>query len=248
MPLFAFFIVTILLSINAFSNELLYKSYENYDLWLDCDKRAAIAFKYEVKADTGNKKRYSSFYDDLSTPQSCEQLSRDTYVHHINNAPKYDRGHLAAANHFDFDKSALKEANYMTNVLPQTVKLNRGAWKRTEELIECYRDSFNVFTIGGVVWGTDSSNDHFKISHGIETPDYYWRVLLGTKDNKHYFSSWILPNDTSASSANLKHFEVTFLQLIEHVSYEEIRKELNSLPIKSGESFQYYKGCKAYES
>lgn len=117
-------------------SSLIHVEYDHYELWLDCSEKAAIAFKYTAAEDSANLTRYSSFYKDPKSPHNCHQLSNKPYKHRNVNLPKYDRGNLAAANHFDFDKKALRQANYMSNVMPQTVKLNRGSWKRTEELIE----------------------------------------------------------------------------------------------------------------
>ncbi|HIG39559.1 MAG TPA: hypothetical protein EYQ14_03340, partial [Gammaproteobacteria bacterium] len=40
---------------------------------------------------------------------------------------RYDRGHLVPANHLDYSKKAIKQSNYMTNILPQAANMNRGA-------------------------------------------------------------------------------------------------------------------------
>lgn len=44
----------------------------------------------------------------------------------------YDRGHLAPAADFNFDRAALEETYYFTNVAPQVPHLNRGAWLDAE--------------------------------------------------------------------------------------------------------------------
>jgi endonuclease G len=230
---------------------LTYVKYDNYELWLDCSNKAAVAFRYISGSDTANLTRYSNFYKSPNIPSDCHQLSRETYKHQSPKLPKYDRGHLAAANHFDFSKKALRQANYMSNVMPQSVKLNRGAWKRTEELIECYRDNFPVTTMGGVIWGSDARNDKFKISHGIKTPDSYWRLLFGSADGKDYYIAWILPNDESASSSMLKHYEVSHEELIKAVEpnvSSKFKTELEKLEIQQGKPFKYKKGCVAYAS
>lgn len=241
-----FIALAINFGVNA--SELRNQKYPHYQLWVDCDENAAVAFEYVIQSDKGNKARYSSFYDDPKLPQECEQKSRDSYKHYASDMPKYDRGHLAAANHFDFDKKALKEANYMANVMPQTLQLNRGAWKRTEEIIECYRDTFDLVNFGGIIWGEDSRNDLFVASHGVRTPDYFWRIIFGSHNNQNYFSAWLLPNSKDAKSANLKHYQIELSDLIALLDYEQIKSMLESLEVKSGKPFTYKKGCKAYES
>ncbi|MDO6613728.1 DNA/RNA non-specific endonuclease [Shewanella sp. 1_MG-2023] len=224
--------------------------YQKYTLYIDCNRKASFAFNYVIDSDTGNETRYGSFYDDINMPSHCKQLSRSSYrLINKNTELSYDRGHLAAANHFDSSKALLKEVNFMSNVLPQTVALNRGAWKRTEELIECYRDLFPVTTLGGVIWGNDSSNDYFVNSHGVETPDYFWRLLSGVNSNgKEFYSACILPNDGSARSSNLVHYEVSHEKLMELVKIRKSKELLRDITVTLGEPFKYSKRCKFYES
>lgn len=44
----------------------------------------------------------------------------------------YDRGHLAPAADFNFDRAALEETYRFTNICPQVPELNRGAWLEAE--------------------------------------------------------------------------------------------------------------------
>lgn len=79
----------------------------------------------------------------------------------------YDRGHQVPANHLNTSEEAIKATNTMTNILPQAANMNRGAWLRTEEIIECYRDISELLVIGGVIWGNNAADDFFVVSHGV---------------------------------------------------------------------------------
>ncbi|UZR31063.1 DNA/RNA non-specific endonuclease [Methylococcus mesophilus] len=74
------------------------------------------------------------------------------------------------------------------------------------EIIECYRDIDELLVIGGVLWGTDASNDYFIADHGIRTPDAFWKV--GIRGNGKTIA-WIIPNDATATRKNLDKFLVT---------------------------------------
>jgi endonuclease G, mitochondrial len=86
---------------------------------------------------------------------------------------RYDRGHLVPANHLDYSKVAIRQSNFMTNILPQAANMNRGAWLLTEEITECYRDIDELLIIGGVLWGDNLNDDFFTESHGVKTPDAF---------------------------------------------------------------------------
>ena len=95
---------------------------------------------------------------------------------------RFDRGHLVPANHLDNSPDAIRQSNFMTNILPQASNMNRGAWLQTEEIAECYRDLEPVTVIGGAIWGDNPRTD-FVASHGVATPDEFWKVTpwLATK-------------------------------------------------------------------
>jgi endonuclease G len=84
---------------------------------------------------------------------------------------------MVAANHLDHNDLTIKESMYMTNIMPQTVILNRQAYLVAEEIFECWRDIVNLNTIVGIIMGDNVANDYFVNSHGVRTPDYYWRII-----------------------------------------------------------------------
>jgi len=115
------------------SSRILKLNYDGFTLWLDCNRRGAVKFRYNAQRDAGSFKRNSRFFLDPNVPSECQQTSTKAY------GSGYDRGHLVPANHLDYSASAIKAANTMTNILPQASTMNREAWELTEEIIECYR-------------------------------------------------------------------------------------------------------------
>lgn len=190
-------------TIEKSGNNILKLDYDGFTVWLDCKERAAIKFRYNAQRDTGNAKRYDKFMLDQNVPAECQQLTSAAYGH------GYDRGHQVPANHLDFSNVAIKQSNYMTNILPQTSQMNRGAWLLTEEIVECYRDIDELLVLGGVIWGNDTSNDYFLQSHGVRTPDYQWKVIVRGTGQDERAIAWIVPNSTDATKANLDQYLVT---------------------------------------
>lgn len=189
--------------------------YPGFTVWLDCSKRGAVMFRYNAQRDSGNAKRSSSFFLDPKVPASCQQTSTKGYGN------KYDRGHLVPANHLDSSPAAIRATNTMTNILPQAASMNRGAWLRTEEIVECYRDIDELLVIGGVIWGNNPSDDFFVKSHGVRTPDAFWKVIVRGSGQSERAIAWIVPNSQSAKKANLDQYLVT-VDYIEKVTGETI--------------------------
>jgi endonuclease G len=180
--------------------KLLRLNYQGFTVWLDCQERAAVKFRYNAQRDDGNEARDGDFRLDPNVPKECQQTSAKAY------GPGYDRGHQVPANHLDASAVAIKQSNYMTNILPQASQMNRGAWKLTEDIVECYRDIDELLVVGGVIWGNNSADDLFMQSHGVRTPDAFWKVVVRGNDNA---IAWIVPNTKDAVEAKLDRYLVT---------------------------------------
>jgi len=187
--------------------DLIQLDYEGFTVWLDCSKRGPIKFRYTAQHDGGNSKRYDKFMFDPKVPPECQQTSAKAYGH------GYDRGHQVPANHLDASEVAIKQSNFMTNILPQTSQMNRGAWLETEEIVECYRDIAELLVIGGVIWGNNPADDYFQQSHGVETPDAFWKVIIRGTGQDERAIAWIVPNTSQATRKNLDSYLVSIVEL-----------------------------------
>lgn len=197
------------------SGNILKLDYPGFTVWLDCAQRGAIKFQYVAQRDNGNAKRYDKFFLDPNVPADCQQTSAKAY------GMKYDRGHQVPANHLDASNGAIKATNTMTNILPQAANMNRGAWLQTEEIIECYRDIAELLVIGGVIWGNNPADDYFVESHGVKTPDAYWKVVMRGTGQDERAIAWIVPNSQEATRKRLDEYLVS-VDEIERITGEKI--------------------------
>lgn len=209
---------------NAADDAIFRVDHEGFTLWLDCIEHGAIRFRYNAQHDTGTFPRETSYWFDPEVPPECQQLNTDTYRRGEGETPTYERSHLVPANHLDWSELALTQSNYMTNIVPMTATLNHGAWMATEEIVECYRDFDELLVLGGVVWGSDDSNDYFVASHGIRTPDQFWKVVIRGNGKT---IAWLMPNSTLATRSNLDRFLVTTrkLERVIGAKIQEVPKE-----------------------
>jgi endonuclease G len=217
-------------------DSLLQLDYEGFTVWLDCTRRGAVKFRYNAQHDTGNAKRYGQFFLDPHVPAACQQTSSEAY------GRSYDRGHLLPANHLDHSETAIRQSNTMTNILPQAANMNRGAWLLTEEIIECYRDIDELLVIGGVIWGDNPSDDFFVKSHGVKTPDAFWKVIIRGMGQDERAIAWIVPNSPEATKKNLDRYLVSVDEL-ERVTGEKIPVADYAKHDKPAVSWLIPKGC-----
>ena len=177
-------------------------------IWNSCDKHGPVRFTYGAMCDEGCLERAHSFslspvsyFGTLSRSDECQQTSTAAYPSYCSDGTAYssscegtkvshDRGHQVPANHFDHDAVAIEETNYMVNIMPQAAQMNRGAWLKTEMMVECWRNVAPLRVVGGAVfledctdsscsvpeWGGVDRSSWFASSHGVTNPAYYWKV------------------------------------------------------------------------
>ncbi len=168
--------------------------------------------------------------------QLFSNASRYTYGHN------YDRGHQVPANHLDASVAAIKATNTMTNILPQAANMNRGAWLLTEEIIECYRDIDELLVLGGVLWGNNPADDFFVQSHGVKTPDAFWKVVVRGTGSDERAIAWIVPNSQEATRKRLDDYLVS-IEDLEKATGETIPVADYAKHDKPSQSWMIPQGC-----
>ena len=228
------------MQISVLSNQLTL-DYGGFKLLYDCDLKSAIRFEYKLGTDTGNFIRPATFNLDPNLSKNCgQQLATNSYASVVIG---WDRGHLVASNHMDYDAAYLLSANYMTNVVPQLASFNQGLWKETENITECHRGIAPIQVIGGVIY-SDTSNDFFVSSHGVKSPDFFWKTLITTNStNQAETISWLFPNQNGL--ANLNSYIVSIEELERKVGADLIGLDLASAikMQKPSKSWELPKNC-----
>ena len=120
--------------------------------------------------------------------------------------------------------------------------MNRGAWLLTEEIIECYRDVDELLIIGGVLWGDNQSDDYFLQSHGVRTPDAFWKIIVRGIGSDERVIAWIIPNTQDAKRGRLDDFLVTVRE-IEQRAGEELPVADYAKDSKPSVSWMIPRGC-----
>lgn len=179
---------------NSPFKSLLRRDYTAFTCWLSCEERAAIMCFYIGYKDTGSAARPTSFTIDKAVDRNCQQFTTNPYSNGydrqaniscfffkvfflIELITNVSRGHMVSANHMDQSDITIKESMLITNIMPQTATLNEQGYLAVENIFECYRDIIDLNSIVGIIMGDDTSNDGFVISHGVRTPDFYWRII-----------------------------------------------------------------------
>jgi len=203
----------------ANSEDLTYGSEKfNFTVRVDCAHRGAYRFEYHAQADCGKLERRSGFSLDPKVSKDCQQRNGQAYP--TTEGVSFDRGHLVPANHMDSDKTAIYESNYMTNILPQAANMNRGAWLKSEEIIECLRVEESLYVLGGAVYDKNYDRyDWFKESHLVDNPSYFWKIIKSQDlhpETGNLLALW-MPNSEDAVRAKINDYVVSIAELEQHL-------------------------------
>ena len=224
-------------------------TYDFGTVWNNCDGKGSFRFTHTAKCDEGCEERYHSFYLSPtsyfgSSSAGCQQTSTSAYPNYCDDGTLYsssctgkkvshDRGHLIPANNFDNDKNVLKQTNYMINIMPQAAQMNRGAWLKTEMMVECWRNEAPISVVGGAVyiedctgndcevpeWVDSSGNkvdrvSWFMASHGVKNPAYFWKMIIRAPAGQpqEHIAFW-MPNHESAAASKIDDYVVSVVEL-----------------------------------
>ena len=154
----------------------------------------------------GNIKKRGRFYTEKNLPKKYRSHTKD-YTH-----SGYDRGHLASDASFDWDEKVMRKTYSMVNVIPQSPKVNRKLWIKSEKyerLVSTQLGSVNV--INGVVY---DENPKRIGKNQISVPKGFWKMIYN--DEKDFKKCFYYSNDLDVvvKGDKLKHHQIDCGKLV----------------------------------
>jgi len=108
----------------------------------------------------------------------------------------YDRGHLAPAADMSWSTTAMKESFYYSNMSPQEPGFNRGIWKKLEEQVRFWAETYDsLFVVIGPILEPGLPTIG---SNKVSVPKSYYKALLCYSSNYTLALGFILPNRNSS--------------------------------------------------
>jgi len=106
----------------------------------------------------------------------------------------YDRGHLAASADFKWNKRALSESYYYSNVIPQNPRLNQNTWSKLEmQVREWAIDKSEVIVVTGPVLH-DNLPKIPQGSFNVSIPEYIYKIVLDYYAPEYQAIAFLYPN------------------------------------------------------
>ena len=121
----------------------------------------------------------------------------------------YSRGHMAPAMDMRWDKTAMAQCFYMTNMCPQDTKLNNDHWRELEEKVHRWakRDK-RLMVYTGPIMGK-SPKMIGKDKQNIAVPDAFFKVVYAPEQGRAI--AFIYPNQPSPG--NISKYAVTVAEV-----------------------------------
>lgn len=191
-----------------------------YDLFIilfDTDKKFTRWIAYHLSPDLiwGKLKVRRNYQSDpyLSANKS---LSKKHYI----GASKfgYDRGHLAPLGSFK-NSTFSYQAQYLSNIVPQSRDLNQGPWHALEIAIrEFVKKGHELKILAGPVYGDSNYGKNYKTKqsrlwpsingHVEQLPTGFWKIVAFKKGNQVKICSFLMPQEIKSRQTPIKKYKI----------------------------------------
>jgi len=106
----------------------------------------------------------------------------------------YDRGHMAASADFKWNKKALSESYFYSNIIPQNSSLNQNAWNKLEmQVREWVIDNSELIVVTGPIL-KDNLAKLQQGSHKVSIPEYVYKIVLDCFPPTYKAIAFLYPN------------------------------------------------------
>ena len=146
-----------------------------------------VAWELTKEETRGKEERSTEFFPDPDVIGS--QVVTYDYSH-----SGYDRGHMAPAGDMKWNKQAMQESFYMSNICPQDHNLNTEDWNDLEmKTREWARRYGKVYIVCGPIY--NGKRNEYIGEHRVKVPDAFFKVILINNDNKQYALGFLFENE-----------------------------------------------------
>ena len=199
-------IILLLLASNTLACNIIKHTYYNECYSNKYRQSEYVFYTLTDKELVKNVKRANNFHFDPSIKSN--PVTKNDYLH-----SGYDRWHLAPAGDFTFNKIAMNESFYMSNMSPQKPLFNRGIWKKLETKVRTIAKKYKkIHVITGIV-----VDKRYKSIHNIAVPSAYYKII--TYNNKTI--AYLLPNKGSKQPLSKYLTTVKHIESLTHIKFKE---------------------------
>jgi endonuclease G, mitochondrial len=169
--------------------------HRNYIVSYDTTIKTTYWVSYELTKEMVENPRYSRGSNFRKDPYAPNSPSPTDYTR-----SGYDQGHLANSQDMKFNVVAQYESFYMTNVVPQSPSLNRGAWLRLENQSRKWAvERGSIVIITGTIFANKTVKTIGK--NKIPVPSHLYKIIYDPK--KKDAIAFIMKNDVASDELHV---------------------------------------------
>ena len=147
-----------------------------------------VAWELTKEETRGNEERTNEFLPD-------PDVTGAKVVTYDYSGSGYDRGHMAPAGDMKWDKQAMKESFYMSNICPQDHNLNTEDWNDLEiKSREWARRYGKVYIVCGPIYNGNRRTEYIG-DHRVKVPDAFFKVILIASEKKSCALGFFFENE-----------------------------------------------------
>ena len=127
----------------------------------------------------------------------------------------YSRGHICASADRLNSKEANEQTFYLSNIMPQSSRLNEGTWEKMENQVRNWNNDKYRQTLYVVKGGTiDDLHTLGKTNSGLVVPQYFFMAIVSQLNGKYQGIAFIVEhNNPNKNGTKLQNYVFTIDQL-----------------------------------
>lgn len=148
-----------------------------------------VAYELTAAETEGDEERGDRMFS-MDPQYKKKQAMREDY-----SGSGWTKGHMAPAADFRWDPEAMDETFYLTNVCPQSERLNAKDWEYLERQVRSWAKYYGrVWVVTGPIVG---ENKYGRIGErGVVVPDSFFKAVLAFRNGKYSAAAFIMDNDS----------------------------------------------------
>ena len=180
-----------LMELPAIESDDIILTHKGFTLSYNSSARIPEWVAYELTADEtrGEADRDDAMFQ-MDPSYRSTQAMREDYT-----GSGWTKGHMACAADFHWDEEAMDETFYLTNICPQSEKLNAGDWEFLERRVRAWaRDYGKVWIVAGPIIGNNSYGTIGRRTE-VTVPDAFFKAVMAYDGMKYISVAFVMGND-----------------------------------------------------
>ena len=127
------------------------------------------------------------------------EVSSNSAKHSDYTRSGYSRGHMVPAGDMAFNKTAMKETFFMSNMTPQITGFNGGIWRELEETVRDWAyENDELYVASGPIFS--DVTEYIGKSSKVRVPSAFYKVIVDISGREKKGIGFIMPHEVSRHS------------------------------------------------